>query len=169
MNDATNVNPDGPSSDSKTSVQRVLHAGAAHGLTLDLVEYPDGTRTADDAAAAVGCDVGAIVKSMIFDADGEIVLALTSGANQVDGKKLAVLAGVDRCGRADVDKVRAATGFAIGGVAPFGHVTPLRTWIDPSLLDYDQVWAAAGTPRHVFPIEPQQLTTITGAAVADFT
>lgn len=164
MSDAATPAPSG-----NPSVQRVLDAGAAHGLTLAIVEYPDGTRTADDAAAAVGCEVGAIVKSMIFDADGEVVLALTSGANQVDGAKLAALAGVDRCGRADVDDVRAKTGFAIGGVAPFGHISSLRTWIDPALLAYDEVWAAAGTPRHVFPIDPHQLTTITSATTADFT
>ena len=105
---------------------------------------------------------------MIFDADGELVLALTSGTNRVDGDKLAVLAGVSMCGRADVDDVRRHTGYAIGGVPPFGHDNPVRTWIDPLLLTLDVVWGAAGTPRHVFPIAPADLVRITGAIEADF-
>lgn len=149
-------------------MQRVIDAGAAAGLTLAVVEFPDGTRTAEDAAAAVECEVGAIVKSMIFDADGELVLALTSGANLVDGSKLAKLAGVPKCGRADVEAVRSTTGYAIGGVPPFGHDNELRTWIDPALLGYDEIWGAAGTPRHVFPIAPADLLALTGATEADF-
>ncbi|MEM8923963.1 MAG: YbaK/EbsC family protein [Actinomycetota bacterium] len=151
------------------SVQRVIDAGASHGLSIEISEFPDGTRTAVDAAAAVGCTVDQIVKSMIFDADGEIVLALTSGAHQVDGDALARQAGVERCGRADPEQVRATTGFAIGGVAPFGHLRPVRTWIDPHLLTFDEVWAAAGTPRHVFPIAPDTLADLTGAIAAPFT
>lgn len=151
------------------SARRVVEAAAAAGLDLRLQEFPDGTRTAADAARAVGCDVSQIVKSMIFDADGELVLALTSGAKQVDGTALAAAAGVDRCGRADADQVRARTGFAIGGVAPFGHLHPIRTWIDPVLTGFDVVWAAGGTPRHVFPIAPGDLIRVTGATVAEFT
>ena len=153
------------------SVERVLEAAAAVGLDVDVVEFPDGTRTADDAAAAVGCKVDQIVKSMIFAAgpDREIVLALTSGANQVDGDELAVLAGVDACHRATVDEVRETTGFAIGGVAPLGHLNPLRTWIDPHLVTFDTIWAAAGSPRHVFAVDPSKLVELTGATVADFT
>lgn len=151
------------------SVQRVVDAAARHGLALDIAEFPAGTRTADDAAAAVGCSVDQIVKSMIFDADGELVLALTSGAHQVDPEALARLAGRSRCGRADADQVRATTGYAIGGVPPFGHENPVRTWIDPNLLGFDLVWAAAGTPRHVFPVSPDQLVALTGAVAAPFT
>ncbi len=151
------------------SAQRVVAAAAEAGLTVVVHEYPDGTRTAEDAATAVGCSVAQIVKSMIFDADGELVLALTSGAHLVDGKRLAVLAGVTKCGRADVDMVRAHTGYAIGGVPPFGHDNPVRTWIDPLLLSFDEVWAAAGTPRHVFPVLPADLVRITSAVEADFT
>lgn len=153
-----------------SSVDRVLAAATAAGLDVEVVEFPDGTRTADDAAVAVGCKVDQIVKSMIFAAgdDREIVLALTSGANQVDGARLADLAGVDACHRATADEVRAATGFAIGGVAPFGHLAPLRTWMDPHLLTFDTIWAAAGSPRHVFAVEPQQLVALTGATVAPF-
>ena len=149
-------------------VQRVVDAAAAHKLTLDVVEFPDGTRTAVDAAAAVGCEVGQIVKSLIFDVDGHIVLALTSGANRVDTTELAALAEGSRCGRADADGVRKVTGFAIGGVPPFGHAHPVPAFLDPQLLTYDIVWAAAGTPRHVFPIEPAMLETIAGAVVGNF-
>lgn len=158
------------------SARRVADWAAEHGLVLRVSEYPeDGARTADDAAAAVGCRVDQIVKSMIFAArsagDGpeELILALTSGANQVDGGTLAAMAEVASCGRADPEAVRAATGYAIGGVPPFGHATSLRTWIDPHLLDFDEVWAAAGTPRHVFPISPTTLVELTGAETADFT
>lgn len=154
---------------SSPSVQRVVDAAAGHGLTISVVEYPDETRTAAQAAEAVGCAIDQIVKSMIFDAEGEIVLALTSGANQVDPDALARTVGVERCGRADADRVRSVTGFAIGGVPPIGHTTGVRTWIDPHLLTFDEVWAAAGTPRHVFPIDPALLVEMTGASIADFT
>jgi prolyl-tRNA editing enzyme YbaK/EbsC (Cys-tRNA(Pro) deacylase) len=152
-----------------TSAVRVVEAAARHGLDIDVTEFPDGTRTAGEAAAAVGCAVNQIVKSMIFAADDELVLALTSGAHQVDTKALAGLAGASRCGRADADQVRATTGYAIGGVPPFGHDNPVRTWIDPLLLSFDLVWAAAGTPRHVFPISPDKLVALTGAAIGAFT
>ncbi|MFV0523462.1 MAG: YbaK/EbsC family protein [Acidimicrobiales bacterium] len=156
-------------SDVSSSVERVRNAAAELGLTIEVIEYPDGTRTAADAAAAVGCGVAQIVKSMIFDADGEIVLALTSGANQVDPEALATLAGASACRRADPERVRHATGYAIGGVAPIGHPAPVRTWIDPVLLDHDRVWAAAGTPRHVFAVDPALLVTVTDARPAEFT
>lgn len=160
----------GPDQDLHPSAGRVVAWAAERGLTLMVREYPeDGARTAADAAAAVGCQVDQIVKSMIFAAGTELVLALTSGANQVDGSALAEQAGVERCGRADPEAVREATGYAIGGVPPFGHATSLRTWIDPHLLGFDQVWAAAGTPRHVFPIEPATLVELTGAVTADVT
>jgi len=156
-------------SDLPASARRVVDAASSHGLNIEVRDFPDGTRTAADAANAVGCSVDQIVKSMIFDADGEIVLALTSGVNQVDPSALAGAAGSDRCGRADPDQVRATTGYAIGGVPPFGHEMPVRTWIDPHLLGFDQVWAAAGTPRHVFAISPQALVAATGAEQAAFT
>ncbi len=149
--------------------QKVIDVATAAGVPVEVSEYPDGTRTAQDAATAVGCEVDQIVKSMIFDADGEIVLALTSGKNLVDCAVLAGLAGVSKCGRADADKVRSTTGFAIGGVPPFGHLHEVRTWIDPHLLSFDLVWAAAGTPRHVFAIAPADLVELTGAIAAPFT
>jgi len=150
-------------------VQRVVDAAAVGGLELKILEYPDGTRTAPDAAAAVGCEVGQIVKSLIFSVNGELVLALTSGKNRVDTDALAVAAGGGRCERADVDLVRETTGFAIGGVAPFGHLNAIRSFFDPDLLAYDTVWAAAGTPRHVFPIDPARLLTLTAATKTPFT
>ncbi len=155
------------------SARRVADWAASRGLDLNVLAYPeDGARTAEDAASAVGCTVDQIVKSMIFAADGErgpeLVLALTSGANQVDAEALAAVAGVDRCGRADPEAVRAATGYAIGGVPPFAHRTALRTWIDPHLLTFGEVWAAAGTPRHVFAISPEALVDLTGAEPASF-
>ena len=151
------------------SVERVMAAAAGAGLVLEIIEYPDGTRSASDAAAAVGCDVAQIVKSMVFSGDDGLVLALTSGAHQVDADKLASIVGVGNCGRADADRVRAVTGFAIGGVAPFGHRTPIPAVMDPHLLEFERVFAAAGTPRHVFGIEPQVLRELAGARVSDFT
>lgn len=150
------------------SVQRVVDTATRHGLGIEVLEFPDETRTAVDAAEAVGCQVDQIVKSMIFDADGEVILALTSGIHQVDPIALAKLAGVDRCGRADPDRVRATTGYAIGGVPPFGHHNPVRTWIDPHLLTFDEIWGAAGTPRHVFAIAPSTLLDLTSAQPAEF-
>ncbi len=151
------------------SVERVTSAAATAGINLQIVEYPDGTRSAADAAAAVGCDVAQIVKSMIFSADVGLVLALTSGAHQVDPVMLAEAIGVTKCGRADADDVRRVTGFAIGGVAPFGHLSPITAVLDPLLLEFGEVWAAAGTPRHVFPMAPSVLQDLANATVADFT
>ena len=131
------------------------------------VRYPAGTRTAADAAAAVGCDVGQIVKSLVFATPTKLVLALTSGANRVDTDRLGELAG-EEISLADLEAVRAATGFAIGGTPPFGHLDRLATWIDEDLLGYDTVWAAAGTPDSCFPIAPAQLVAATGATPADF-
>ena len=121
-----------------SSRKRVLDAATAAGLIIEIQEFPEGTKTANDAAAAVGCFVDQIVKSMVFDADGELILALTSGGNRVDGQALAALAGATSCGPADATKVRTQTGFAIGGVAPFGHMNPVRTWIDPTLLGFEK-------------------------------
>jgi len=111
--------------------------------------------------------VSQIVKSLAFDVDGEIVLALVSGSNRLDESELAAAAGAPNgtVRRADPDAVRAATGFAIGGVPPFGHAAPLRTFADSDLLGYDEVWAAAGTPRHVFAIDPNDLVLAAGATV----
>lgn len=149
--------------------QRVTDIAAAAGVQIDVIEYPEATRTALDAAIAIGCDVDQIVKSMIFKAEEGIVLALTSGSWQVDPKALAVALGVARCGRADADEVRQATGYAIGGVPPFGHATALPSVVDTHLLGFPTIWAGGGTPRHVFAISPDDLLRLSGATPAAFT
>ncbi len=149
------------------NVSRVIEAGSAIGIDVQPVRFPEGTKTAVDAATAIGCDVAQIVKSLIFAVDGEVVLAYVSGANQLDESKLALAAGGARCSRVDADTVRAATGFPIGGVPPFGHDTELRVFIDPDLLAFEVVWAAAGTWHDVFSLTPQQLVDASGGAVVD--
>jgi Cys-tRNA(Pro) deacylase len=149
------------------NVVRVVEAGRALGLTIEPRRFPDGTKTAADAAAAIGVDIGQIVKSLIFAVDGEVVLAYVSGANQLDEKKLAAAAGGSKCSRVDADVVREATGFPIGGVPPFGHSTQLRVFVDPDLLQYDEVWAAAGTWNDVFGIEPHKLVDASAGTVTD--
>jgi Cys-tRNA(Pro) deacylase len=149
------------------NVTRVIEAGRALGLEIETRRFPEGTKTAQDAATAIGVLVGQIVKSLVFAVDGEIVMAYVSGANQLDEKKLAAAAGGAKCSRVDADAVREATGFPIGGVPPFGHSTKLRIFVDPDLLLYDEVWAAAGTWNDVFPIAPNDLVRASGAAVTD--
>jgi prolyl-tRNA editing enzyme YbaK/EbsC (Cys-tRNA(Pro) deacylase) len=145
----------------------VVAAAANAGLTIVPIEYPDGTRTAADAAAAIGCVEAQIVKSLIFGVTGsdELLLALVSGANRLDERRLADAAGVPGTRRADADAVRVATGFPIGGVPPFGHAQRLRVFVDPDLMVWDEVWAAAGTPRHVFALRPGELLAATGGTV----
>ncbi|HEX6797575.1 MAG TPA: YbaK/EbsC family protein [Ktedonobacterales bacterium] len=150
----------------KASVARVVAALAALGVEAQVTEFPQSTRTAEEAADAIGAEVGQIVKSLVFMAGEQPILALISGTNRADLEKLAALAGAP-ISRADADAVRAATGFSIGGVPPVGHATPLPTYLDHDLLRYETVWAAAGTPNAVFPITPAELKRITGATVAD--
>lgn len=145
---------------------RVAEAAAAHGLELDHRSYPAGTRTAEDAAAAIGCQVGQIVKSLVFLVDDVPVVALVSGSNRLDEARLSAALGGGRVGRADADAVRTATGYAIGGVPPFGHATALRTVVDEDLLRLPVLWAAAGTPVDVFRIDPADLVRVTGGIVA---
>lgn len=156
-----------------TGRERFEERAAAAGLTIEARSFPEGTRTAGDAAAAIGCDVAQIVKSLVFvarTADREVpILALTSGANRVDTTALAHLAGADAIRKADAREVRDATGYAIGGAPPFGHTTTLPTFVDPDLLDHDVVWAAAGTPTEVFPLSPDDLVAVTGAVTGPFT
>lgn len=149
------------------NVVRVVEAGAAIGVTVEPVRFPEGTKTAVDAANAIGCDVGQIVKSLIFAVDGEVVLAYVSGANQLDEARLASAAGGLKCSRVDADAVRSATGFPIGGVPPFGHTTHLQVFIDPDLLQYDVVWAAAGTWHDVFSLTPRQLVDASSGIVVE--
>ena len=147
-----------------TAVDRFTAAAAEVGLTPAVQRFPEGTRTAADAAAAVGCEVGQIVKSLIFSVDGAPILILTSGANQVDTELVGGYLGAS-LEKADAALVRESTGFAIGGTPPLGHATPLRTLLDQDLLTHDEVWAAAGTPDTCFPIEPRELASITEAEV----
>jgi prolyl-tRNA editing enzyme YbaK/EbsC (Cys-tRNA(Pro) deacylase) len=149
------------------NVIRVVDAARTLGLEITPRRFPDGTKTAADAAAAIGVEIGQIVKSLIFAVDGEVVLAYVSGANQLDEKKLALAAGGLKCARVDADVVREATGFPIGGVPPFGHSTQLRVFIDPDLLQFAEVWAAAGTWNDVFGIAPQELVEASGGVVTD--
>jgi prolyl-tRNA editing enzyme YbaK/EbsC (Cys-tRNA(Pro) deacylase) len=148
---------------------RFSEAAAAAGLTPDVRRFLEGTRTAEDAARAIGCDVSQIVKSLVFVAGSEPVLALTSGSNRVDPAKLAALCGAPDARKATADEVRTATGYAIGGTPPFGHPTRLRCFADPDLMGFDMVWAAAGRPDSIFPVVPQELIRAAGAQVAPFT
>jgi len=158
-------------SDVHPNVQRVMDAARERGLEISTRRFPEGTKTAQDAANAIGVSVGQIVKSLVFAVDGEIVMAYVSGANQLDEKKLALAAGGAKCARVDADAVRAATGYPIGGVPPFGHATQLRIFIDPDLLQYDgvddMVWAAAGTWNDNFAIAPNDLVRVSGGIVTD--
>lgn len=153
----------------------VVEAARGCGLEIDPLEFPEGTRTAAEAADAVGTAVDQIVKTLAFrlvdqpgagPAAGRVVLALVGGADRLDEARLAAVAGAAAAERADADEVRAATGYPIGGVPPFGHPEPLETWVDDALLAHPQVWAAAGTPRHVFAVAPADLVRASGATVA---
>ena len=154
-------------SDVHPNVTRVVQAAKERGLEITTRRFPEGTKTAQDAANAIGVSLGQIVKSLVFAVDGEIVMAFVSGANQLDEKKLAQAAGGLKCSRVDADAVREATGFPIGGVPPLGLATRLRIFIDPDLLQYDEVWAAAGTWNDVFPISPSDLVTASSGLVVD--
>ena len=144
----------------------MLDAASALGLDVEVRAFPQGTRTAEDAAQAVGCDVAQIVKSLVFVVDDEPVVALVGGADRLDEAKLSQVAGGTKARRANADEVRAATGYAVGGVPPFGHAQPLRCFVDDALLTHDVVWAAAGTPMHVFAAEPHALVRAAKAEVA---
>ena len=149
------------------NVAAVVAAGRRLGLDLQIRSFPEGTRTAADAAAAIGVELGQIVKSLAFLVDGRMTMALLSGSNRLDEAALAAAAGGTRCERADARAVREATGFPIGGIPPFGHATDLPVFVDRDLLAHDEVWAAAGTPRDNFAVAPAELVRATGATVAD--
>lgn len=137
------------------------------GHPVDVRRFPQGTKTAEDAARAIGCDVGQIVKSLVFVTGDRPVLALTSGANRVDTARLAELAGAADARRASPEEARAATGYAVGGTPPFGHPERVRTFIDRDLLLHEEVWAAAGTPDSVFRTTPAELRRTCLGEVAD--
>ncbi|MBD3787989.1 MAG: YbaK/EbsC family protein [Sphingomonadales bacterium] len=151
------------------SLKRVEAALAAAGLTPEIREVGQA-RTAADAAEAAGCAVDQIAKSIIFRGEetGHVVLFLTAGGNRVSPAKASAVAG-QRLGKADAELIHAETGFAIGGVSPVGHLTPVRAFFDPRLLEFAEIWAAAGTPRHIFRVAPGDLLRVTGAEAADFT
>lgn len=151
-----------------SAVDRFLEAARARGLSPEVREFPGGTRTAADAARAVGCEVGQIVKSLVFVADGEPFVALTSGPNRADTGRLAAILGAREVRRASPEEAREATGFAIGGTPPFGYPRPLKVLVDPDLLAHGVVWAAAGTPRAVFPLSPGDLVQASGGRPEDF-
>jgi Cys-tRNA(Pro) deacylase len=150
------------------AVGRFVEAARAAGLDPVVRRFPEGTKTAQDAARAIGCDVAQIVKSLVFLADDRPVLALTSGVNRVDTDALAVLLGASAVRRATPEEARHATGYAVGGTPPFGHADRLRTFVDPDLMSFDEVWAAAGAPDSVFPLSPRDLVRASGAAEAAF-
>ena len=151
------------------SMKRVRQAMDQAGITAEIRELGQA-RTAQMAADGVGCALDQIAKSIIFRGltSNEAILFLTAGGNMVDTDKASAVAG-EPLGKADAALIRAQTGFAIGGVAPIGHVNPIRAFLDPRLLEFDEIWAAAGTPHHVFPMKPADLAPLTGAQIADFT
>jgi prolyl-tRNA editing enzyme YbaK/EbsC (Cys-tRNA(Pro) deacylase) len=151
---------------SGSSIDRVRAALLAAGHADTITEFPDGTRTAADAAAAIGCEVAQIAKSIVFRAGERAVVVIASGVNRVDARKVQAALGVP-VKRADADWVREATGFAIGGVAPVGHIAPALLLFDRDLLALHPIWAAAGSPHHVFRTEAELLARITGAPIAD--
>ena len=149
-----------------SSVKKVQQTLKSLGFSDEIVVFPDSTRTAIEAAQAVGCSVGQIVKSLVFRGAQlhKPVLALVSGANRVNEKRLGLLFG-EEIEKADADFVRQHTGFAVGGVPPVGHVEDLATFIDRDLLQYDEIWAAAGSPHTVFRLTPGDLQRMTGGEV----
>jgi prolyl-tRNA editing enzyme YbaK/EbsC (Cys-tRNA(Pro) deacylase) len=152
------------------SLKRVRAALEAAGHGARILEMTTETRTAAQAAEAAGCDLDQIAKSIIFrgETTGHVVLFLTAGGNRVDPVKASAVAE-QALGKAGAELIRAETGFAIGGVAPLGHLSPITSFFDPRLLDFAEVWGAAGTPRHIFAIDPRALLRVTGAQLADFT
>jgi prolyl-tRNA editing enzyme YbaK/EbsC (Cys-tRNA(Pro) deacylase) len=152
-----------------SAAERFRTLATGLGVDISVSEFPEGTRTAEDAARAVGCPVDAIVKSLVFMVDERPVLVLTSGGNRVDEARLADASGADVVRKASADEARAATGYAIGGTPPFGHTGTgvHEVLLDPALLLHDAVWAAAGTPSTVFPIAPRSLLDVAQARVVD--
>ena len=152
------------------SLKRVLRALEDAQLQITPLELGPETRTAQQAADAAGCALDQIAKSVIFagQTSGQAILFITAGGNQVDPVKASAVAG-EPLGKADAALIRAQTGFAIGGVAPIGHLHPITAYLDPRLTEFDVIYAAAGTPRHIFPIIPQVLLEISNSQVSDFT
>lgn len=149
------------------SVDRVVEAAARAGLRIEVLEFPEGTKTAADAAAAIGCEVAAIVKSLVFAVDDEPVVAFVPGDRRLDTDKLAQVSGGGRVTRASLELVRQATGYVAGGTPPIGHATDLRVFADHALRRHDPLWAAAGTPTTVFPISVADLDRVAAPVWAE--
>lgn len=149
------------------SAQRVAEAARELGLSIEVRDFPEGTRTAEDAARAIGVGVGQIVKSLVFLADTRPIVCLVSGSNRVDTARLGSAIGAEHIARAPAEVVREATGYAVGGVPPFGHATEIPIYCDRDLLAFDVVWAAAGTPMSVFSVPPAALVEACGATLVD--
>ena len=150
-----------------STAQRVQDLLLARGYSCQVIEHAESTRTSQEAADRAGCTLGQITKSMVFKGKTtqKPILVLTSGANRVDEERISRYAG-ESITRADPDFVRAVTGFAIGGVPPIGHAQPMETYLDEDLMQYDTIWAAAGTPNAIFELTPSQLKSMTGGTVA---
>jgi Cys-tRNA(Pro) deacylase len=151
----------------ESATERVRAALAERQMVAEIIEFPESTRTAEEAARAVGTTVAQIVKSLVFVADGRHVLVLASGANRVDLRKLARLAGASRVEKATAEATRSVTGFSIGGVPPVGHLTALPVFLDETLLHHPVVYAAAGTPHTVFATSPHALVRVTQGVAGD--
>lgn len=149
------------------SVDRVVEAAARAGLRIEVLEFPEGTKTAADAAAAIGCEVAAIVKSLVFAVDDEPVVAFVPGDRRLDTDKLSQVSGGGRVTRASLELVRQATGYVAGGTPPIGHATDLRVFADHALRRHDPLWAAAGTPTTVFPISVADLDRVAAPVWAE--
>jgi len=148
--------------------ERVVEAGAARGVSVDMREFPEGTKTSADAAAAIGCELSAIAKSIVFTLDdAEQVVVFASGDTRIDTAKLIAAAGVGSARRASLDEAREATGFAAGGTPPFGYPGPLRVFADVALQRHELVWSAGGTPTTVFPIALSELVRAAEAVWVD--
>lgn len=152
--------------DSDRTRQFLERARKHHDFDPEVLQFPDGTETASDAAAALGCDVAQIASSIALVAD-ELVIVITSGANRVDTRELATLRAVHTARMAEPDEVAETLGYEVGGVPPFGHDTTVSVHLDETLTEFDTVWAAAGSPETVFSISPDRLVDITGATVTD--
>ncbi|MBE9559063.1 MAG: YbaK/EbsC family protein [Proteobacteria bacterium] len=155
-------------SELSASAAKVQAALEARGFSFEIQELDQSTRTAAEAASAIGCEVAQIAKSILFRGkdSGRAVLVIASGVNRVDEKAVAALLG-EKLGKADADFVRRETGFVIGGVPPVGHDKPIETFIDEDILAFDAIWAAAGTPFAVFRLDPRSLAELTGGRVAN--
>jgi Cys-tRNA(Pro) deacylase len=155
-----------PADPNEPRIARVVAGARSQGVDIAPVTFENETRTAEQAATEIGCDVAQIVKSLVFQSDGRALLFLVSGGNRLDPERAARAADVKSIEKADAALSKTATGFSIGGVPPFGHITELPIVVDEDLLEFDEVWAAAGRPDSVFPVDPKELARATGGRVA---